>query len=339
MFRGLTRAMSATPTIITHSGKFHCDEALAVGLLRLLPAYSSSTLIRTRDPAVIATGDVVVDVGGVYDPSAHRYDHHQRGFDTTLSEEHSTKLSSAGLVYKHFGKDVIATLAADLGPEDTELVYDKIYTSFVEAIDAIDNGIPRFSRDAVPAYADNKTDLGSRISHLNPRWNQDVDDQGVAQRFEAAVALATEAFVGKVESLVHSWIPARDLVAGALEKAGEIDPSGEIFFLETMCPWKGHLKDYEAAHGIDGKLKYALFADSGGMWRIMAVPVQPDSFESRLKLPEAWRGVRDADLDAVTGEGVPQGAKFVHASGFIGGHETYEGVLAMARVSLQQSAQ
>lgn len=44
--------------------------------------------------------DAVLDVGGVYDPSRDRYDHHQKGFDEVFGHGFSTKLSSAGLVYK-----------------------------------------------------------------------------------------------------------------------------------------------------------------------------------------------------------------------------------------------
>ena len=46
--------------------------------------------------------DIVVDVGGVYDPSRHRYDHHQRGFTEVFGHGgfDKIKLSSAGLVYK-----------------------------------------------------------------------------------------------------------------------------------------------------------------------------------------------------------------------------------------------
>jgi len=33
---------------------------------------------RTRDANELAQCDVVVDVGGVYDPARHHYDHHQR---------------------------------------------------------------------------------------------------------------------------------------------------------------------------------------------------------------------------------------------------------------------
>ena len=56
---------------------------------------------------------------------------------------------------------------------------------------------------------------------------------------------------------------------------------------------------------------------------------------SRLSLPEEWRGVRDDALSEKSG--IP-GCIFVHASGFIGGNETYDGVIQMARFSLKQKA-
>ena len=65
-------------TIGTHNGKFHCDEALACYMLKQLPEYAEATIVRTRDMEVLKTCDIVVDVGGEYDSSKHRYDHHQR---------------------------------------------------------------------------------------------------------------------------------------------------------------------------------------------------------------------------------------------------------------------
>lgn len=44
--------------------------------------------------------DAVLDVGGVYDPIRDRYDHHQKGFQEVFGHGFTTKLSSAGLVYK-----------------------------------------------------------------------------------------------------------------------------------------------------------------------------------------------------------------------------------------------
>lgn len=53
----------------------------------------------------------------------------------------------------------------------------------------------------------------------------------------------------------------------------------------------------------------------------------------RLSLPREWQGLRDKELSDKSG--IP-GCVFVHANGFIGGNETYDGVLAMAKYSLKQ---
>jgi uncharacterized UPF0160 family protein len=58
-----------------------------------------TAVVRTRDEAELAKCDIVVDVGAVYDPARLRFDHHQRGFEESL-DGYSTKLSSAGLIYK-----------------------------------------------------------------------------------------------------------------------------------------------------------------------------------------------------------------------------------------------
>ena len=55
---------------------------------------------RTRDSNILDTCDIVVDVGAVYDESKQRFDHHQRGFMEVFGHGFTTKLSSAGLVYK-----------------------------------------------------------------------------------------------------------------------------------------------------------------------------------------------------------------------------------------------
>lgn len=71
-----------------------------------------------------------------------------------------------------------------------------------------------------------------------------------------------------------------------------------------------------------------MYPDSGGSYRIQAVPVTPNSFESRKKLPEQWCGLRDDKLSEKAGV---EGCIFIHATGFIGGHKTKEGALHLAR--------
>lgn len=72
------KKINCRKTIGTHNGTFHCDEVLACSMLRLLPEYENAEIIRTRDKNILETCDIVVDVGGMYEPSTHRYDHHQR---------------------------------------------------------------------------------------------------------------------------------------------------------------------------------------------------------------------------------------------------------------------
>ena len=75
--------VATIPTLLTHSGKFHCDDALAYATLRLAlglhAAGHDHRLVRTRDKDKIAAADIVFDVGGVHDDATSRFDHHQRG--------------------------------------------------------------------------------------------------------------------------------------------------------------------------------------------------------------------------------------------------------------------
>lgn len=53
--------------ICTHDGRFHCDEVLACTLLRKFTQhFFEAEVVRSRDPAIWAQADIVVDVGGKY---------------------------------------------------------------------------------------------------------------------------------------------------------------------------------------------------------------------------------------------------------------------------------
>jgi uncharacterized UPF0160 family protein len=329
------KKMKSTKIIGTHSGTFHCDEALAVFLLRLTDEYKDADLVRTRDPAKLEPLDIVVDVGGVYDDEKKRYDHHQRGFTEVFGHGFGTKLSSAGLVYKHYGKHIIAR-TLDVAEDDAQVhtLWLQLYSELIESIDAIDNGVN--ISDSPPKY-NQRTDLSSRVRRLNPRWNEPASDDDYDAKFAVASKMTGEEFLQQLDYFANAWLPARDIVAKALEERKEVDPSGQIVVFKQSAPWKDHLFSIEPTLQPPAKILYVLYPEnpekSDSKWRIQCVPESPDSFVNRLSLPEAWRGVRDADLEKVSGIA---GAFFCHASGFIGGNLTYNGVLAMARAALSQ---
>jgi len=317
----------------THDGTFHCDEALACFLLRLTQEFKNADVVRTRDQKVLDDLPIIVDVGAVYDPSKHRYDHHQRGFTETLSKNHKTKLSSAGLIYKHFGEEILKTLThtLSLSLNDLKILFNKIYESFIEGIDGIDNGILQYPAEITPAYHIN-TDLSSRVGNLNPAWNEkDID---VNLRFKDAMELTGKEFVQAVHYAAKSWMPARNIVKTAYDERKKYHSSGQIVVLNEYTVWSRHLLDIEDENKNSGLIKYVLFPDdSSKKWRVQAVP-SATKFVNRKSLPQEWRGLRAENLSKVTN--IP-GCVFVHASGFIGGNDTFKGALAMAAAALEHS--
>lgn len=319
--------------ICTHSGTFHADESLAVFLLKLLPKFSNAAVVRSRQPLDWEAADIVVDVGGKYDGGSKWFDHHQRDFNETFSSNFATKLSSAGLIYKHFGKDIIRDTfkTTSISDNEVELIYLKMYKEFVEAIDANDNGISNYPADAERKFNDKNLTLPSLISQLNPRWNASTLDEDYDREFKKASEFMGNAFMNLLCGYVESWLPARQVVESAFKNRYTVDPSGEVIVLDLFCPWKEHLYSIEKENNAQGTIKFVLFADSSLKWRISTVSVTSSSFEFRYGLPEPWRGVRDEELSKLTGV---EGCIFVHAAGFIGGTETKEGVVELAKLAL-----
>ncbi|CAK9438540.1 uncharacterized protein LODBEIA_P27640 [Lodderomyces beijingensis] len=320
--------------ICTHSGTFHADESLAVYLLKLLPQFQNAQLVRSRNPPDWEESDIVVDVSGKYDGKKY-FDHHQREFDTTFNDKYKTKLSSAGLVYKHFGKDIIKeVLGLHEGDKNVELLYDKVYKEFIESIDANDNGVNNYPKEVEPKFNDRNITLPSIVSKLNPRWNESCTDADYDRQFLLSSELMGKVFINLLEGYGKGWLPAKTLVEEAFNKRFDVDESGEILVLSQFCPWKEHLYAIEKDAKQEGAIKFVLFKDSSGKWRVSTVSVTSSSFEFRLGLPEQLRGLRDEELSKKAGI---DGCIFVHAAGFIGGAQTEEGVLALARAALKNA--
>uniref|UniRef100_A0A7S4QRM3 MYG1 protein n=1 Tax=Alexandrium monilatum TaxID=311494 RepID=A0A7S4QRM3_9DINO len=324
--------------ICTHHGTFHADEAMACAMLKCLPEYVEMPILRTRNQAEIDKAAVVVDVGATYEPEKHRYDHHQRSFTATYSEKYAgIKLSSAGLVFRHFGAAVVRALCGPLDAKASEAILAKTYDSLVRELDAQDNGVQVADE---PRYRF-CTHLGARIGRLNPSWREPSSPDIENARFKLAMKLAAKEFCDVVCGYCNGWLPARTIVEEALSKRREVHPSGEVMKLPRFCPWQEHLFDLEeeaqASGSSEGPLtKYVVFQDSRAGWRVQAVPKARGSFENRLSLPKAWCGVRDQQLSDLSGI---QGCVFVHAAGFIGGNESEAGALEMASKALAIAAQ
>ena len=65
---------------------------------------------------------------------------------------------------------------------------DKLYESFFEHIDAVDNGISRYPWEIEPKYRSNGTNIISRVANMNPQWYES-DNCNIMERFEKSMIM------------------------------------------------------------------------------------------------------------------------------------------------------
>lgn len=122
------------------------------------------------------------------------------------------------------------------GHSHVHQLYPVIYRNFVEAIDAVDNGVNQYDLNDPPKYEIN-TSLSSRIKRLNLNWmDSDQSSDRENEAFHRAMALAGSEFLEHVKYYAKSWLPARSIVMESLAVRESVDSSGEIVKLNQSCP-------------------------------------------------------------------------------------------------------
>lgn len=308
--------------IVTHGGKFHADDAWAVAALLIL--FPGSDIVRTRDPATIEAGDFAIDVGGIWDPATGRFDHHQKGFDTT--RQSGVPYASAGLVWKEYGARCVAALAAEhTGHQLTEdAARQMAYAIDADVVQYLDLSDVGAAKNAPGGYG-----LSAVISGFNPSW---LDEQRLGygeaaeayrlSQFRRALAVLTDIMINAVKYRVGVQL-AIDQV-----RQSEVLEGGKVLFLKNgAMPWTTVVRK---------EMPKVLFVISYSIadqrHTLHTVPVSQESFAARADLPAPWAGLRDAELAAVTG--VPD-ASFCHNGRFIAAAKSFEGIRTMARLALQ----
>lgn len=150
----------------------------------------------------------------------------------TAAKKEVTKLSSAGLIYKFYGKEALNHIAEGYGKkltqEQVEWMYKKLYKSFIMEIDAIDNGV----KIAEETKYEMRSDLSSQVGLFNKPWNAPKSSMSQHARFKKAMKLCEMTLCHKVYEQVQSIIPAFEGVKAAWEKRKEVHASGEVMFLD-----------------------------------------------------------------------------------------------------------
>eukprot|EP00371_Babesia_bovis_P003418 XP_001612065.1 MYG1 protein [Babesia bovis T2Bo] len=316
----------------THNGCFHCDEALAVSLLKLLPEFKDAEVVRTRDESTLSQCDAVVDVGGKFDPAKLRFDHHQNEFDEYFDENHTvTRLSSAGLVHKYFGKRIIREVYGITDETDIEEVYQRVYSSLIESLDAIDNGVAVADG---PIKYEISTHLSARVARLNPSWvDVDVD---VDSRFRDAMSLTLSEFDYYVRNTIDVHLAAKSKFEEVYRNRFNVHESGLVIETPRGMPFVHLLHSLEEKEltPVEKRVAfYITYDDATKQFRCSCIREADQQFTSRRPFPKRLCGLRDEDL--VEASGI-DGLTFIHRAGFTCGGLTKQSILELINLTLKE---
>lgn len=298
--------------LITHSGSFHADDVMASAILTYYFEQKgiATKIIRTRDMNIIKTGDIVFDVGLVYDETSNRFDHHQTGGAGT--RENGIPYSSVGLVWKKFGPELCAPFSS---------LVDKIDRELVQSIDANDTGYDVDTK-STECY---QLPLSAFFMVHNTTWKEQetfTDDQ-INERFMKAMNLAKGFFTRYLQTSKDN-IEATEKIKKVYDNTA--DKKSLLFDQNfTRVVFIANLVNFPEP------LVY-IYPDRAGSYSIETVPKDFGSFERRTSFPESWAGLHDKQLQEVSG--IPE-LTFCHNGRFLCKTTNLEGTQKVVEKTLK----
>ncbi len=302
---GLTRKV--VKKLVTHDGSFHADDIFACAALSLIVEKNreSVKIIRSRDEEIIASGDYVFDVGGVYDESKNKFDHHQAG--GAGSREGGLEYASFGLVWKKFGMELCGTKKAS----------DIIDMKLVVPIDAHDNGVD-LAQNIFPEVS--PYSIQHFFYSMKPTWRElDISDD---EMFFKSVGMAKEV-------LRREIIQARDgvLAEGEVLSIYNNTKDKRIIVLDKHYPF-----EYILNTCPEPLFVICPSRDIRNKWGVRALREDPKTFKNRKSFPKSWGGLRDKELQDITGV---KDAIFCHRGLFLAVAKSKEGAIRLAELALK----
>jgi len=208
--------------------------------------------------------------------------------------EDGTPYAAFGLLWEEYGMTI-------LGEKDAS----KFEKDFIQPIDICDN---------TGCY----NMLSSIIDDFNPPWDSEKSQD---EAFEEAKLFALTILKNRFES-IKSIKRAEGMVKEALDNMKD-----NILILPKSAPWKSYVDDSPA--------EFVIYPSNRGGYNAQGVPDPEEDDPKALKIyfPEEWAGLRDADLEEVSGI---QGLRFCHNSLFLVAADTIEGAVSACKKAQTQ---
>lgn len=276
--------------IVTHSGRFHADEVFAIAMLQIIQDHE---ITRSRDEEVIQQADIVLDVGGIYDPATQRFDHHQNSF--TDARDNGIPYATAGLVWKHFGAEIMANKGLE-GDYEIEFAKEWVDKKLISDIDAVDNGL--HTEDPRPSV--------SMLIGMMNKSSDEPEEQLVA--FHDAIAFTA----GILDNFIRAAIKEAEVIVELESYLDKVEDG--ILILEKNLPFKDFLRSQP-------EIKRVVYPRPEEQFGVFC-----NGKENHL--PERFRGLRSDELNEVTGL---DDMVFCHKTGFMSVCKSLESAIIIAK--------
>ena len=288
--------------LITHNGSFHADDLFACATLKIL--YPNASIARTRDEAIISTGDIVFDIGGKYELENNRFDHHQRGGAGV--RDNGIPYAAFGLIWKHFGLEVC---------KDNTIIWERLERKIVMPLDAIDNGVAivKDSTAGLMPYTADQVFLT-----FSPTWKEsevDIDDVFREQ-------------VEKVKIVIEREVTAAEADAEGETLILQAPRENGIVLMDRSLPRYLYQNVLVDITDVDFIL---LPQEKGTDWKVEGIRKARYTMEPRKPFPAAWAGLEGEALQQISGVAT---ATFCHNGRFLAGAGNREDALKLAHIAL-----
>jgi uncharacterized UPF0160 family protein len=299
--------MKTVKKLVTHDGSFHSDDIFACATLCLFLEKNGEKfkIIRTRDEEEIKSGDYVFDVGGIYDEKTNRFDHHQIG--GAGKRANGIEYAACGLVWKKFGIELCSSR------EVVDVIDQKLFSP----IDAFDNGISLYKSNFDDVLPFTINDVMSVFSPTS------LENMSKDEQFLKAISFAKEILqreIKKTGDRIEITKIIQDFYKNSIDNRIVVVDKPKVSRYEV---WNA-LQDFSEP-------LFVIYGDGDG-WAAVAMKKEKNSFINRKNFPKSWAGLKDEELENVTG--VP-GAVFCHRGLFLTVAKTKEGAIKLAQIAVE----
>lgn len=296
------RLKESPMTIAVHNGNFHADDVFGVALVKQL--YPDIAVVRTRDEAKLQAADIVADVGGVYDVTTRRFDHHQNGAPVRAN---GIVYSAFGLLWRQYGLKYC---------QGNKKVWQEVDERYVQIIDATDNGQKLYGPNQFLVNPFTMDDIVRLFNPLSLAENETFD-----QQFNNVLPVAIQ-ILKRMRDSVADEIAAEELFL----KKYQMSPDKRYVILDHYLPTKQVSKQLPA-------LQFVVAPDEiNNTWMLHTIHDDNSPSGIRRALPRAWAGLRDQALADKTGV---KSAIFCHRSRFIAAAKTKSDILMLLQQALK----